>query len=135
MRRSASVIIEVIAFFFVVGLVAVVAIPDHKEPSPDPQYRSLIAALERVRTGIDRYWGDHEASFPSMEAMGMLAMPPAGPRTRTGMHRYLDRVPVNPYSGGNRVAGFDTPVGQSDWVYDPVIGSFKANDSAENRAL
>lgn len=135
MRRSASIIVEVLAVLFVVGLLAVVAIPDPKRPAPDSQHRSLIANLERVRTGIGRYWGDHNACYPSLELIQQWSRLPANSNAADGADRYIEGIPFNPYSNGNHIAGVETPIGESDWVYDPTTGVFKANDSVENQAL
>ncbi len=135
MNRSASVIVEVLAVLFVVGILAVVAIPDQERHAPGTKYKALISSLERVRTAVDRYWGDHDAAYPSMEGMRSLVRPPGAPKTRSVLADYLNRLPDNPFTGDNRIAPTDAPVGSSDWVYDPDNGVFKANNSAEHRAM
>lgn len=135
MNRSASVIVEVLAVLFVVGILAVVAIPDNERQRPGTQQRALIASLERVRTALDRYWGDHDATYPSLDDLRSLVRPPGAPKTRSALGAYLNRLPDNPFTSGNRVAPDEDPVGSSDWIYNPEDGVFKANDNIEHRAL
>ncbi len=135
MKRTASIFVELLALLFVVGLVAVVAIPDHGPTKPESQHRALISALERVRTAIDKYWGDHDAHYPTIEEIQTLAEAASASRTRIELAAYLDGMPDNPFTGGASVAPLDAPVGQSDWVYEPQTGVFKANDSTDHRAL
>ena len=70
MRRSASVVVEVLALIFVVGLVVAVALPDFDCDKPEVRLRALITSLETVRTALGRYWGDHGAVYPAPEEIG-----------------------------------------------------------------
>ncbi|MEE9294732.1 MAG: hypothetical protein V3W34_07210 [Phycisphaerae bacterium] len=135
MKRTASVFVELIALLFIAGLVAVVAIPDQRPTKPESQHRALISALERVRTALDRYWGDHNARYPTIEEMQTLPEAAKASRARIELAAYLGGVPDNPFTGGSAVAPLDAPVGWSDWVYEPQTGVFKANDSIVHRAL
>ncbi len=123
--------------FFVVGLLAVVAIPDREigTPQDSQQRKILIDRLERLRTALGRYWGDHDAAYPTLEELQGLSEPAAKHKVRAGFTAYLDRVPDNPFTEDNRIAPMDAPVGDSDWVYDHPTGVFKANDSVEHRSL
>ncbi|NOT00125.1 MAG: hypothetical protein HOP29_05815 [Phycisphaerales bacterium] len=135
MERRASALVEVIALFFIAGLIAAVAIPDYDVKRPEIQQKALIASLKTVRSAIDRYWADHGASYPSLEALESLdgAEPTVGPPS--DMEVYLRHMPANPFTRGNRVGLPSAPVGTTDWVYDPATGVFKPNDAEERRAL
>lgn len=135
MRKSASVVVEVLALIFIVGLAVAVAVPDSDRDQPAMRLRALITSLETVRTALDRYWGDHGATYPTPEEINGLRNPPHAFRFRSGLAAYLDRIPDNPFTKGNSVGLITTPAGSSDWIYDPRAGVFKANDSEENRAL
>jgi hypothetical protein len=135
MNRKASLIVEVFAVLFLVGLLAVVAIPDSEQPpGPSPQ-RALIISLEEVRAAMGRYWADHDARYPSFEEVCDISRSqPTGGR-RHGLGAYLVRIPANPFTGGRTVQPITSPAGSSDWVYDAPSGVFKANDSVESRGL
>ena len=136
MRRSASILVDVVAVLFVMGLLAAVAIPDRESLKPEAEQRTkLINRLERVRTAVDRYWGDHDAAYPALEDIQAMSEPNPRRTTRSGLSAHLDRIPDNPFTDQNRVAPMDAPVGTSDWVYDDDSGIFKANHSAEHRSL
>ena len=135
MRKSASVVVEVLAVLFVFGLVAAVAIPDFDRQKPEVQLNAMIKSLETVRTALDRYWGDHGAAYPTAEDLNGLGNPTRLFRDHTPLSAYLNGVPEKPFTHGNRVGPITDPVGSSDWVYDPATGVFKANDGQEHRAL
>ncbi len=136
MKDSASVFVEVLAVLFIAGLLAVVAIPDFDRTEPDTQHKALITALEQVRTALDRYWGDHNATYPALEQLqSAVERPSTSFKPRSSLAAYLQRIPDNPFSSGNRVEPIETPVGACDWVYDASSGVFKANDGEQNRAL
>lgn len=127
--------IDVIAILFVVGLAAMVAIPEQDQGKPELRQKALISALEQVRTAIDHYWGDHNASYPSHEDILTLQSSIKPSKTKIGLSNYLNRLPDNPFTNENSVGSPDTPPGESDWIYDASTGTFKANDSAEHRKL
>lgn len=127
--------IEVVAVLFVVGLAAVVAIPEQDRDKPEVRQKALISALEQVRTAIDRYWGDNDARYPGQEEIQALQVEAKPFHQRSGLSNYLECVPDNPFTNENRVGSPDTPFGESDWTYDASTGTFKANDSDEHRKL
>ncbi|MCH7527075.1 MAG: hypothetical protein IID39_06540 [Planctomycetes bacterium] len=135
MKQKALALVEVLAVLFVAGLVAAVAIPEDRETNPERQLQAMIDSLEQVRTAVDRYWGDHDAAYPSLEMIKVLTQGSRIPRNQPGLGAYLFDFPVNPFTQGNRVAPIGAPPGSSDWVYDVRTGAFKANDSADHRAL
>lgn len=135
MKQRASVIVEVVALLFVVGLLAAVAIPDYDENCPQLRERVLIGSLKTVRTALQRYWGDHNAVYPSFEELDALRQVSLGARPRAGLAAFLERLPENPYTQGNRLGLPQEPVGATDWVYDPHTGAFKANDSQAHRDM
>lgn len=135
MNRSGSVLVEVVALLFVAGLIAAVAIPDYDAQRPEARQRAIIASLKTVRSAIDRYWSDHGATYPTLEALRTLERPERDSGVLENMYNYLRRIPDNPFTEGNRVGHFSSPVGVSDWVYDPTTGVFQANDTEAHRAL
>ncbi len=135
MRKPASIVVEVFAILFVAGLVAAIAIPDFDSEQPEVQLKAVITSLETARTALDRYWGDHAATYPTLDEINELSTTTGAFRIRTGFAAYLDAIPDNPFTKGNRVGLITDPVGSSDWIYDPVTGVFKANDSQAHRAL
>ena len=116
------------------GVFAVVAIPDFKNDTLDPRPGALLEALDEVRIALDRYQNDQDGVYPSLETLQVLedSLPPAGTRPLVGD---LDRIPDNPFTNGNHVGSTDEEAGASDWVYDSATGVFKANDGAAHRTL
>ncbi len=135
MKRTATTIIEVLAILFVVGLAAVVAIPEQDIEESKLQQKALISALEQVRTAIDRYWGEHGAAYPSYDELSALEVTTKVARGEGSLGNYLNRLPDNPYCENNVVGDSDTPIGETAWIYDASTGTFKANDSVDHRKL
>ena len=135
MRRSASVLVEVLAVLFVAGLLAAVAIPDFDGARPNVRFKTMITSLETVRSAVSKYWADHDAVYPGLAEMNALTTSGRIKKTKTGMAAYLPRIPINPFTGLDVVGPADSDVGTTDWIYDPNTGVFKANHSAEHRAL
>jgi hypothetical protein len=138
-RRVASLIVECLAILFVVGVVAAVAIPDADSATPDKNLRSAVESLRDVRGAIGRYWADHNATFPTLDQLREIAKPQPGTilshRARPLMSAYLEKIPPNPFTGGTTIGSVDADIGDSDWIYDPGSGVFKANDAREHREL
>lgn len=134
MRTSGSVLVEVLSVFFMLGVFAVVAIPDFKDGPSDPRLHTLVGALDEVRAALDRYRDDHDGAFPDLETLQALedASPSDGTRR---LIDYIDRIPDNPFTNKNHVGSTDEEPAASDWVYDSETGAFNANDRIEHRAL
>ncbi len=139
-----SVVVEFVAVLFMLGVVAVVAIPDSEgKKASDADLSCVVQSLSDVRSAINRYWTDHDAEFPTLEQMSALSAAPESAAWGRSpvMGDYLERMPDNPFTGGNRVGPMDAKPGDLvesnayDWVYDPVTGVFKANDTIEHRQL
>ena len=134
MRIRGSILVEVLSVFFMLGVFAVVAIPDLKDGPSDPRPQTLTGVLDEVRIALERYRDDHDGAYPSLETLQALDGSPPSDETRA-MIGYIDRIPDNPFTNKNYVGSTDEEPGASDWVYDSETGVFKANDSVGNRAL
>jgi len=132
MQTRGSVLVEVLSVLFVLGVFAVVAIPDLGDKPLDPRPATLVAALDDVRSVLNRYRDDH-GTYPDLATL-KLSERPSHAVNGPALSAYLERIPDNPFTNGNAVSPADALPGTSDWVYDPIGGVFKANDSAAHRA-
>lgn len=131
--RQAITLVEVLIIALVLGVLAIVVVPQFSSADTDSRFTMLRTSLDDVRTQIRLYRQQHDETLPSasrfVEQMtrtswrdGTTAQ--AGPGTG-GLGPYLLEIPHNPYSGGNSVGS--GPVGTSDWFYDEQTGEFRAN--------
>lgn len=133
MKIRGSILVEVLSVLFMLGVFAVVAIPDFRDNPPDPRLRALMEILDEVRPALDHYRNDHDGKYPGLDTLRVLegSSPSDGSRPLVG---YFDRIPDNPFTGGNHIGSTEEETGASDWVYDPDTGVFKANDSTDHWA-
>ncbi|MBN1341842.1 MAG: hypothetical protein JXQ73_04140 [Phycisphaerae bacterium] len=97
--------------------------------------------LQALRAQIERYRLDHDGRYPSADDFiaqmtGLTRgdgtpcqATTAGPR----FGPYLRTIPVNPETGGNRVAGLDPAgghPGEADWLYDEAAGTIISSTAA-----
>lgn len=134
MKTTGSVLVEVLSILFMLGVFAVVAIPDFEGDPSDPRPRALMTALDDVRAALDRYRDDHGGNYPGLETLQVLESSEAADGVGP-LVGYLDGIPDNPFTNGKRIGSTDEEAGASDWVYDSTTGVFKANDCLEHRAL
>jgi len=135
MKKPGSVVVEVLSVLFVLGLVIAIVVPDGHGRVATVPHRATITRLETVRSALFRYWADHGATYPALHDLDALRDEPRTGRSRSGLGAYLERIPDNPNTEGNRIGSITDPLGASDWVYDADSGVFKANDSEATRAL
>ncbi len=137
MPRRALTLVELVIIALVLGILAMVMVPQFSRAGGEPRLSSLRISLQWVRGQIELYRVQHEGRYPDAENFVRQltgrtrpdGTPCDSPAEDCRCGPYLQTVPVNPYTLGSRV---DTgPVGTSDWHYDPQTGLFRANDHAD----
>ena len=119
---------EVLLVLVVLGTMAWVVVPQFSEAAHDAKAGTLHANLQVLRAQIERYRQDHEGRYPTAVRFetqmieptlidGSLRVPGGGGGF---VGPYLQEIPNNPYTGGNRVSGRieENP----DWYYDETTG-------------
>jgi type II secretory pathway pseudopilin PulG len=131
---------ELLLFALVLAITAAIVVPKYSRADVDGRLMLLRSRVAAVRAQIQRYAEQHGAAWPAVETFAAqmtgqtdASGAPAGDDlSGRRFGPYLQRIPANPYTGGNVVS--NGPVGSSDWFYEPRNGYFAANHSAESRA-
>lgn len=135
--RGAFTFIEVLIVVVILGILAMIVVPQFSEATTDARLNSLQTTLQVVRAQLQVYRMQHGDALPTspatFEAQMTLASKPDGttaPPGTTGfvLGPYLQAIPDNPYTRSNTVGS--GAVGTSDWFYDGSSGQFRANHDA-----
>jgi len=125
--------IEVAIIAVVLAMVAALVVPRFSEAGTDPRARELRSAVQIVQGQIEMYRLQHDNRYPTLEQFvqqmtqptdvrGQVAVSPAG---GPEFGPYLRRIPDNPYTGTNEIAG--RPGGAAAWRYNESTGEFRPN--------
>ena len=136
-RRRALTLVEFVIIALVLGILAMVVVPQFSRAGGDPRLGSLRISLQWVRGQIELYRVQHEGRHPRADLFVRQltgrtrpdGTPCDTPDEDCRCGPYLQVIPVNPYTLGSRVG--EGPVGTSDWHYDPATGAFRANDHTD----
>jgi general secretion pathway protein G len=126
---------EVAVVAAVLGAVSLMTLPRFSQAGTDQRLNTLCDTLQSVRSQLTLYHVQHDGRWPATadfvdqmtgrtNALGTACAADGalvfGP--------YLDRIPANPFTGGNTVNG-------GDWRYDETTGRFAADDEGITRGI
>ncbi len=139
--RSAFSLIELVIVVVIIGIIAAIAIPRMSRGATGAGDSALIADLKILRSALDMYQVEHNATYPSVanfvNAMTQYsdAAGTTFSATKTGTCyfgpylRAIPAVPVGPKKGSNGVAAGDAAgIG---WLYTVASGTITANVTTE----
>jgi len=138
-HASAFTLVEILVVVVILGILAVIVVPQFTSAASETRENSLKMNLFRIRQQLEIYKQQHNGDWPSLDnfsdqltqasnAAGETASPgTAGYR----FGPYLRDVPPNPYTETNTVG--NGSAGSSAWYYNENTGEFLANNSAEHR--
>ena len=126
---------EVFIVAAVLCAVSVMTVPKFSQADGDPRLDTLCEHLQQVRSQLSLYHLQHERRWPELAAFAEQMTgrtnvrgttdPADGPLT---LGPYLERIPDNPFTGGNAIDG-------GDWLYDEQTGRFTADDGGSTQGL
>jgi len=131
--RNAVTLVEVLIIAMVLGVLAMVVVPQFSSADTDSRITMLQSNLADIRTQIRLYRRQHAGTFPSADRFVEQMTRPSRRDGTTGdaatedfpFGPYLLAIPENPCTGGNSVGS--GPMATSDWFYDERTGEFRAN--------
>ena len=113
--KKGFTLVEILIVVVILGILAAIVIPQFTNASEEARQNNLKANLQTLRSQIELYKIDNFGTAP--DPLGDLA-PLVG-------KKYMDSVPLNPYTGGR-----DTAVGPgAAWDYDPNDGEIHPGDA------
>lgn len=139
-RHGGFTLVEVLIVAIVLGILAAVVVPQFSSATADARLGTLTGRLAFVRNALELYRDDHEGAYPRLatfreQMLGVSRSDGTTAEVGAGdcnLGPYLQRLPVNPYTGTDTVGG--GPPGSSAWHYDEQTGEFRANDSEDHRS-
>jgi general secretion pathway protein G len=135
-RARGLTLIEVLIVVIVLALLAAIVTPQFSRAEQDTRLGALKTNLLDVRAQIRLYRTQHADRLPELDEFveqmtqrsTQEGQTQVNGKAKQAFGPYLESLPANPYTGGNRVG--DGPVGTSDWYYDSATGLFRANHDA-----
>jgi type II secretion system protein G len=133
-------LIEILVVVILLGILAVIVIPQFTNASNDAQEAALKSNLHRIRKQIELYRAEHHETYPSKQRFLEQMMTKTRPNGTAGgdLGPYLTMIPANPYNNDLRVKCQNNDNGLGDgksgWHYNAKTGRFSASDSPEHAA-
>ena len=124
---------ELLVLTLILGVVALIVVPQFSEGIADPRQGELEEHLQSLRSQFELYRVEHNDVYPWDDGTGMLAESDEIVRRLTSrtnaqgdrggdLGPYLQSVPANPYSDGPTVRFGSRTGGDVDWVIDTQTG-------------
>jgi general secretion pathway protein G len=116
-------LVEILIVVVILGILAAIVIPQFTNASTEAKLSSLKSDLQTVRSQIELYKIQHDDSAPT--AANFTAQMTV--QDANGFGPYLQKVPTNPFSGGNSVTADGSG---GDWKLETASGvtTFTAAD-------
>ena len=108
--KKGFTLVEILIVVIILGILAAIVVPQFSNASDEAKLNSMKSNLQAVRAQIQLYYF-RENVYPTQLAFDTELAPD-----------YLERIPDNPFSGGNTVNG------TGDWLYTDADHTFKADD-------
>ena len=113
-------LVEILIVVVILGILAAIVIPQFTQASTEAKVSSLQSNLQSIRSQIELYKIQHNDAPPTDHNSFVAQMTGqtdvAGATTGTDFGPYLQKMPVNPFSG-LAVIGNDPTGGSCDWIY------------------
>ena len=107
--KKGFTLVEILIVVIILGILAAIVVPQFSDAGENAKLSTLKSNLQTVRAQIQLYTIE-VGSFPTQLAFATEMSP-----------TYLERIPDNPFTGGNAVDG-------GDWLYDDTNHTFNAAD-------
>lgn len=123
-------LVEILVVVVVLGILAAIAIPQFSSASETARANSTLSMLKTLRAQLELYKVHHNEEYPPLDGMwenlmettdeqgNLAADGPLGP--------YLQKPPLNPYTGSTTIVGFDQGGAGDGWEYNPDTGDIRA---------
>lgn len=135
MRAKQFSRLEIVIVAAVLCVISAVTLPKFSQANTDDRLNTLCANLQLVRSKLSLYHLQHQGQWPQQAAFAEQMTRATNAKGTTDLADgplvfmpYLQRIPVNPFTGGNAVTG-------GDWRYDETTGRFTADDGGTTAGI
>jgi general secretion pathway protein G len=147
--KSGFTLVEILIVVVILGILAAIVIPQFTNASTEARESALVSDLQSVRSQIELYKIQHNSDalppagtfIACMEGYTDKNGAPVAQGTLGALGKYMEKIPVNPFSTldtvanpglivreDGAVAGADT----AHWRFDTTTGAFQADDKLLN---
>lgn len=127
-------LVEILIVVTILGILAAIVIPQFSDASTEAKEASLAADLQTMRSQIELYKIQHDALLPGQTVSPGPITPAFFVTAMTtkvdGYGPYVQKIPVNPFTGGSDVNG-GTEANPQGWTFT-AAGVFTASDAAHS---
>jgi len=117
--KSGFTLVEILIVVVILGILAAIVIPQFTQASTEAKISSLQSNLQSIRSQIELYKIQHNDEPPADAAnfvTQMTTQTDVAGNPGEDFGPYLQKMPINPFSGVNPPLIGADPVG-NDWVY------------------
>ena len=141
--KSGFTLVEILTVVVILGILAVIVIPQFTEASTEAKTSSLCTDLQTVRSQIELYKIQHNDALPGAGTatlqQALTGQTDIAGAVGTDYGPYIQQIPTNQFNdlktireeAGASTAGANT----HGWVFNTTTGAFQADDSAPHAAL
>ena len=115
------------------AVLAAITIPRFKSATLESHEATILSNLQRVRQAIERYWIEHDETFPTVDIVAQLYQQTnvdGSPGTAKGPY-LRGEFPMNPLKGRNDIQVLNTmyheAYGLQGWMYAQQTGEIRLN--------
>ncbi len=147
-RKNGFSLIELVIVVVIIAIIGAIAIPKMSRGASGAADSALVQNLSVLRSAIDLYQTEHGGSYPTAAAINDALLKYTddqgainGTGTKDATHiygPYLRSVPTLPVGAKKGQNGIDIAANSATatvgWIYDPALGTMKANTTTEQDA-
>ena len=129
-RRCAFTLVEILIVVVILGILAMIIIPQFSNASDTARSTTTVALLRTLRGQLELYLSQHADTYPTLAQLWAnmtQKTDAAGTIDPTGKFGpYLTQPPVNQYTLSSMVVAAGTGTANDGWEYDPITGALTA---------
>ena len=131
-------LVEILIVVVILGILAAMVIPVFGQASTDAKTSALASNLQKLRLQIELYKNHHNGHYPGTAGgdvfdLAMTQKTDLNGKVGGQYGPYLERIPVNSFTGDNTVRIDTTAPGTgTGWHFNPSNGDFCADDSVDH---
>jgi general secretion pathway protein G len=132
-------LVEILIVVVILGILAAMVIPVFGQASSDAKTSAVASNLMKLRLQIELYKNHHNGHYPGTGTAlfkdAMTKKTDLDGNIGGQYGPYLERIPVNSFTGDNTVRIDTTAPGTgTGWHFNPNTGDFCADDSVDHAA-
>ncbi len=128
-KRTGFTLVELLIVVVILAILAATIVPQFSDLTGDAKDSTGMIILKTLRQQIEYYKAQHDGLFPDAALANLLIKTDASGAAGTEFGPYLQKIPNNPFTNGNKVTATtsDPPAAASaasdrGWLYNATLG-------------